>query len=183
MPDLPRLRRDVPIAGDSLPTLTFHQWMDLFANRIENNLNDVLVTAIQAAQDAAEESVKETARITSYTNPTVVLSAADVGTDATISISAHTRVYPVNGPYDIPDVDLPAGEITGAVFSTEYYVYYDDEGLTGLSPEYRATTTAANAQVGAVSGRHYIGKITTPANGAAATTGTGASPLGNGVIL
>jgi hypothetical protein len=182
---LPRLRRDVKIIENGLPTLTFHQWMNEFISKLEDNLNTINdnIASIQATQNALEAGIKEAARLTSYTNPTVVLTAADVGTTATITIANHTRVYPVNGPSDISDVTITGGTVTGAAFSTTYYVYYDDETLVNGTPTYYATPTPLNGQVGTANGRHFVGKITTPADGAGPTTGTGATPIGNGSIL
>lgn len=182
MVDLPRLRRDIDITENNKPSLPFHRWMQEIVDNIQTSVTDLeeLVESIQLAQEAAAEAHKETARILSYPSPTNVLTAADVGTTATITVAAHTRVYPVMGPYDISDISITSGTITGLSFSTEYFVYYDDETLANASPTFLATTTAATAQVGAASGRHYLGKITTPADGAGSTTGTGVTPPGGG---
>lgn len=173
------------IVENGRPTLTFHQWWDQFIRKLEGILNSITanITAIQAAQEAVNIGIMETARLNSYTNPTVVVTAADVGATATITIAAHTRVYPVNGPYDIADVAITAGSITGLGFSTKYWVYYDDTTLSSSAPTFLATTVAADSQVGAAYGRHFVGVITTPADGAGGTTGTGGTPPGNGGIL
>lgn len=140
------------------------------------------IVAAQAAADDAQAdataAARETARIISYVSPTSILSAADVGADATITIANHTRVYPVQGSVDVPDVSITGGTITGLAFATLYYVYYDDTTLADTTPNYVATTTAATAQVGAATGRHFLGSITTPADGAGGTTGGGGTPPG-----
>jgi hypothetical protein len=93
---------------------------------IEAQFNDLqtqiaAIAAAQAAADAAQVSAndaaakalaaaREGARIASYPNPGSVITAADVGTDVTITIAGHVRVYPVQGSIDVPDVT-----ITGAL--------------------------------------------------------------------
>jgi hypothetical protein len=180
--NLPHLRREIDISEDGKPSFAFHRWMQEIIDKIGTSVTNLedLVRSIQFAQDAAAEAHKETARILSYPTPTNVLTAADVGTTATITVAAHTRVYPVMGPYDIPDISISSGTITGLAFSTQYFVYYDDETLANVNPTFKATTNAALAQVGAASGRHYLGKITTPADGAGNTTGVGVTPPGGG---
>lgn len=177
---IPKLRRDVKITENGFPSFSYHRWWDELARNLDGTLDDIeeAVTQLQMAFEAIEDSLKETARISSYPAPTVVLTAADVGADATITIADHTRVYPLKGPLQIEDVDVIGGTITGLAFSTTYYVYYDDETLTDTTPTYVATTSLQDAQVGAASGRHFVGRITTPADGAGNTTGTGPQPPG-----
>jgi hypothetical protein len=143
------------------------------------------IEAAQAAADAAQAdataSYREAARINSYTNPGIVLSASDAGTDATITIANHTRIYPVQGSIDVPDVPITGGSLTGLTYGTEYYVYYDDTTLASTTPTFIATTTAAEAQVGHAAGRHCLSFITTPASGGGATSGGGTgTPGGTG---
>lgn len=93
------------------------------------------------------------------------LTAADVGATATITVAAFI-VYAgsVSASYD-------AGSITGLAFSTVYYVYTDDANLAGGAATYSATTSRLTpAQANA---RVYVGKITTPADGAGGTGGGG----------
>lgn len=138
------------------------------------------VAAIQAAQATADAAVREAARINSYTAPTDVLTASDAGSDATITVAGHARVYPVQGAYDVTDVAITGGTIVGLAFATKYWVYYDDTTLADTSPAFQATTVAADAQVGAAAGRHFVGVITTPADGGADTDGNGGAPPGGG---
>lgn len=145
----------------------------------------LLIQQAQAAADAAQTdataAAREAARINSYTAPTNVLSAEDAGTTATINVAAHTRIYPVQGSIDVPDVVITAGAITGLAYSTVYYVFYDDTTLVAVAPTFQATTNIAAAQVGYAAGRHFVGKVTTPAAGGATTSGTGGStPPGGG---
>lgn len=143
------------------------------------------IEAAQAAADAAQatatDSARETARINSYTNPGIVLSASDTGSSATITIADHTRVYPVDGGINVPDVAITGASLTGLAYSTEYYIYYDDTTLAVTAPTFIATTVAATAQVGAGAGRHCLSFITTPAAGGGATSGGGTgTPGGTG---
>lgn len=145
-------------------------------------------TTNAATADAkAVAAAREAARLASYTSPTIVLTAADVGATATITIAAHTRVYPVQGTYDVPDVSISAGSITGRAFSTKYWVYYDDTTLAATGPTFLSTTTQLTAQVGSAAGRHLVGVVTTPADGAASTSGSGGLPPagggGDGTVL
>lgn len=150
-------------------------WADRFLTTLEEALDD-----IEGQVADILSSFRETGRINSYTDPTEVLSAADVGTTATITIAAHTRVYPVQGTVDVDDVAILAGTVTGLAFAIEYHVYYDDAELSDTTPTFQATTDRATAQVGAAAGRHFVGTITTPADGAGGTTGTGGFPPGGG---
>lgn len=149
------------------------------------------IVAAQAAADAAQAdataaaaaalaAARESARINSYPNPGSILSAADVGTTASITIANHTRVYPVQGSIDVPDVSITGATLTGKSFSTRYYIYYDDTTLAVTAPTFVATTSSATAQVGAAAGRHLVGFIDTPADGASGTSGTGGGTPGGG---
>lgn len=170
---------------DRLPAeagLFMQVWAERFLTSLEATLVDIQdqVTAIALAQSTATASARETARLTSYTDPTNVLSAADVGTTATITIAAHDRIYPVQGTVDVPDLSILAGSVALLLFSTEYHIYYDDTTLADTTPTFQATTDRATAQVGAAAGRHFVGTISTPADGGGGTTGTGGFPPGGG---
>jgi hypothetical protein len=136
---------------------------------------------VQAAQSAQlvliEDALRELARLNSYTAPTNVLTAADVGATCTITVAAHTRVYP--GAF-VDDLAVSAGSITGLANSTTYFVYYDDPTLEDDTPTYLATTIPNTAQVGAAEGRHFVGFVTTPADGGGTSSGSGGSPPGYG---
>lgn len=133
--------------------------------------------ATAAAADATA-AARELARINSYPNPTDVLSAADVGASVTVTMAAHTRVYPVQGSIDVPDKALNLRTKTGLSFSTKYWIYYDDTTLNDATPTLQATTSVDEAQVGAAAGRHVVGVITTPADGGGSTSGGGYLPPG-----
>ena len=139
------------------------------------------VADIAQAQADATAAARETARINSYPNPGTIVTAADVGTDCDITIANHTRVYPVQGSIDVPDVAITGATLHGLAFSTQYWVYYDDTTMAVTAPTFVATTTSATAQVGAAAGRHFVGFVTTPADGGApATGGGGGTPSGGG---
>lgn len=189
--ELPPLPEGQPIVDPKtgLPTLAFSVFWQQLKTAVEQHeadQDDLIadILAAQAAADAAQAdataAAREQARITSYPNPGSVLSAADVGSDATITIASHTRVYPVQGSIDVPDVAITGGTITGRAFSTRYYIYYDDETLADTTPSFLSTTTSATAQVGAAAGRHFIGFIDTPADGGSSTGGQGGGPPGGG---
>ena len=103
------------------------------------------------------------------------LSAADVGSDVTISIASHSVQY------GFGTIAYNSGSITGLGFSTLYYVYTDDPTYAGGAVTYLATTNANNAT--ANDGRYYLGKITTPADGAGGTSGGGGGGGGGGGTL
>ena len=99
------------------------------------------------------------------------LTAADVGSDTTITIAAH------NVHYDGNTLAYNSGSITGLSFSTKYYVYADDASKAGGAVTYIATTT--NTDVVASTARYYVGSITTPADGAGGTSGGGGGASGD----
>lgn len=151
----------------------------VLADNAQTQANTATTNAATADAKAVA-AAREAARINSYPVPTSVLTATDAGATATITIANHTRYYPVQGTYDVPDVSITGGTITGLAFSTTYYVYYDDTTLAVTAPTFVATTTANTAQVGAAAGRHLVGKITTPADGGGGTSGGGLLPPGGG---
>jgi len=104
-----------------------------------------------------------------------LLIATDAGATATISVAKHDWDYPVG----IPDVTRALASITGLAFSTTYYVYFDDATLANASPTYAATTTfseALNSSAHPV--RHYLGSVSTPADGGAAVYAPGIGGAG-----
>lgn len=184
---LPRLPQQPP--GHS----EFQVWWQQVVEAIEAQeaAQDAQIAAIVAAQSTATASARELARLNSYPDPSNVLTGTDEAVGASITIAAHTRVYPVQGTIDVPDVvisapvtlTLEADGVTGIVNGTKYSVGYIDTTLTDTTPNYFAVPTAtrhAEVQPGAAAGMHFLGVVTTPANGAGATTGTGGAPPGGG---
>jgi hypothetical protein len=156
---------------------TFQAWWQQIKQAIEQN-----EAAQQLLFDTIEETLGEAgtgivgrvAILGSFTIPTLVITAADVGTTVTITIASHIRRYG-----DGTSLGVAGGSITGKAFSTKYAIYYDDDTRQDTSPSYQATTDLEEAQHNYVVGRHYVGTVTTPADGAASTTG-GGPPAGSG---
>lgn len=94
------------------------------------------------------------------------LSAADVGSDVTVSIVA---TYLYTG--DHGTVSYSAGSVTGLGFSTTYYIYASDPLLDGGAVTYVASVNSYGPSQG--DGYVYFGKVTTPANGGGGTGGEG----------
>lgn len=111
----------------------------------------------------------------SATSPTTVLSAFDAGSDATINVASHTRIYGDNTSV----ASIASHTFTGMAYSTTYGIYYDDPTTSTTSPTYVATTTLSDAMPNKASGRHYVGQVTTPAAGGGTTSG-GVTPPGGG---
>jgi hypothetical protein len=131
----------------------------------------------QASADAAQAAADGANSVASLTNSGVTgltLGASDAGSDATITVSAHTRVY---GDGSTLAIAGPVN-ITGLAYSTAYYIYYDDPTRADTTPAYQTTTSETTAaQTG---DRHLVGFITTPAALAAPETGTPVRPPGIG---
>ena len=128
--------------------------------------------AAEAANDAAA-AVGGEGTITASGTSGLTLTATDAGTDATVNISAHTRIYG-----DGSSVSVSAGSITGLAYSTDYWVFYDDPTRAGGAVTYQHSTDPADAvQTG---DRHSVGAVTTPA--AAAPDNNGKEVLPAGVV-
>lgn len=129
-------------------------------------------TAATTAQTAADDAGSASALATSGTSG-LTITATDAGASATITISAHTRVYG-----DGTSVAVSGGSVAGLAYSTVFYVYYDQASRAGGAVTYVTTTSQATAaQTG---DRHSLGAVTTPA--AAAGPVTGAPNLPPGVV-
>lgn len=188
---LPRLPRDVRIVDErGYPTVGFQIWWQTFADKIEEAFNALAdnVAAIADAQAAADnanaaaaaantaannaqntaDAITETSELaTSYVTG-LTLSATDAGSNATITISAHTRHYPQpNGT--TTNVAVNSGSLTALAYDTLYYIYYDDASRAGGAVTYQSTTSEGTAaQIG---NRHTVGAIRTPVAAAANTGG------------
>lgn len=154
-------------------------WWQQVKEAIERNeeAQQILFDQIDTALGAGADGSGITPRLAilgSFPIPTMILTGSDAGATATISIAAHVRHYG-----DGTEVAVAAGSVTSLAFSTVYGVYYDDATLADSVPTFEATTDLETAQHNYSPGRHYVGTITTPANGAGNTTG-GAPPAGSG---
>ena len=189
---LPRLMTGAKIVNtDGTVSLEFQRWWQSMITTLESHegYQDAILAAQTAANTAnAAAAVATAAAATANTTADAItqesnlvnsyvtglsLGATDAGASASISISAHTRVYG-----DGTSVSVNAGSFTGLAYSTTYYVYYDDAARTGGAVTYAQTTTAATAaQTG---DRHLVGSVLTPAAAAGPTTGGGVLPPGIG---
>jgi hypothetical protein len=121
------------------------------ANTAAATANAAATGAIIAADEAASASSLATSGSSGLT-----MTATDAGSNATITISAHTRNYG-----DGTSVSVNAGTVTTLAYSTDYYVYYDQASRAGGAVSYQATTSQATAaQTG---DRHSLGAVSTPA--------------------
>lgn len=144
------------------------------ANAAQTTANSAQSTA-NTANTTANTVKRDDSISTSWTSPGEILSASDAGSSATITIAAHTRKYT-----DVTSKSVNGGSVTGLAYSTTYTVYYDQVGRTGGSVTYHATTDPNIGLANAAAGRHFCGKITTPASGGTATSGGVAPPSGGG---
>lgn len=196
---LPRLQSRSPVTeGNGLPARAFHQWWDTFAKSLETAINDLAnsvaaIAAAQAAADAANaaatvadaaaraaqgaaDSAAAQSALSNSGVTGVTITGTDAGANATVSITAHTRVYG-----DGTSVSVNSGSVTGLSYSTLYYIYYDQASRLGGAVTYLATTSQATAaQTG---NRHLVGSVTTPAALAAPTGGGYVGAPGVGGIV
>ena len=119
-------------------------------------------TAAEAAQLAAENaqtSSDEAAAAQSLSasgTSGCTITATDAGSNATITISAHNRIYG-----DGSSVAVAGGSIPTLSYSTGYYIYYSDPTRAGGSVTYGASTDPdAAVQSG---NNHSVGAVLTPA--------------------
>jgi len=140
-----------------------------------------LDAATQAAQTAADNAQAAADTVTAASDlansyPTgLTVTATDAGASASISISAHTRVY--GGGTSVP---VNAGSVTALAYDTYYYIYYDDPTRNGGAVTYAATIDeAVAAQTG---DRHVVGATMTPTAGQPDNSGTPVRPPGAGTI-
>lgn len=116
-------------------------------------------TAAGAAQTTANGAVATQNVVSSYVTGCTITAATTAGGVATITISAHTRIYG-NGT----SVAVAGGTAGALAASTAYWVYYDDPTLAGGTVTYAATGTYSVAYAnGAMPTRLVVGAITTPA--------------------
>lgn len=196
---LPRLQANVAlVASDGKPTQAFHRWWQSVVETIEAQeaIQDATIVALQEAQldiIAAQEELEDQLALivaaqatadavqtsnaisASWMTPPSVLSAADAGTDATITVAGFTRYYD-----DGTSVAVTGATLTGLAYSTTYAVYYDDETREDTTPTFATTTFTGTARHNFAAGRHYVDTITTPASGGGATSGGGYLPPGGG---
>ena len=183
--------------GNGIPTLTFHIWWQTVAKALEvaystlqtqvdainaalaaaeaaQNAADTATASAAAAQNAADSS-NAVASLTNSGVTGVTITATDAGSNVTVTVSSHTRVYG-----DGSTVSVSSGSVTGLSYSTAYYIYYDDPSRAGGTVTYQATTSMATAsQTG---DRHLVGVVTTPAAAGAPVDGDFVPPPGIGTL-
>lgn len=179
LPRLPAIQHIVDKNG--APTVLFQQWWQQAMVQIETSINGIQAAIDAAAAANAAAAAANTAATTAnnaadaasadnaIANSGVVgltMTASDAGASATITISAHTRVYA-----DGTSAAVLGGSITGLAYSTSYYVYYHDAAHAGGAVSYLYSTSASAAiQAGDV---HSVGAVTTPAAAGAPKDGKG----------
>jgi len=143
------------------------------ANQAAKNAQTAADNAQGAANDAqnAADQASGTQKLASSGVIDLVMEAIDAGADATINISAHTRIYG-----DGTSVAVDGGTLTGLAYSTAYYVFYDDPGFAGGAVTYQTSTNPADAvQTGST---HSLGAVRTPAAAGAPSHGVPVTPPG-----
>lgn len=186
-------QRDPAVDGDGRFTNATIRTLNIALSQIADAINaiadipaiqaalvslDAATAAAQAAADAANAATATNTAATSLANSYVsglTLSATDAGTNATITISAHTRVYG-----DGTSFSVSGGSLTALAYNTTYYIYYDQPSRAGGAVTYQSTTDAAvSAQTG---DRHVVGSATTPLAAGIPIDGNPVLPPGAGAI-
>lgn len=199
---VPTITSSLPIVdADGNPTAHFVQAWNNSLKEIVTSLNSVLAAQAAAAQANSAAVAANTAATTAnaaaataQTTATAItssqslgssyvsgatISATDAGGDVTVTISAHTRIYP-NANGTTTSVAVNSGTLTGLNYSTKYYVFYDDAARSGGAVTYQSSTSVTvAAQIGA---RHVVGGVTTPAAAGTAVSGRYVRPPGSGYI-
>ncbi|MDK2758793.1 MAG: hypothetical protein KYX66_18875, partial [Blastomonas fulva] len=105
------------------------------------------------------------------------ITAVDAGTDVTVTVPNHSRVYPDK------TVSVTGAAITGVAYGQLVLIYYDDENRAGGAVSYGITTNSGEARVSSTyPNRHYVGAVNTPGSGDPPADGDGGAPPGGGPI-
>lgn len=160
---------------EGFPTLPFHIWWQEFA-RNQDASNEELSAQISAITglDSSITTVLASAENASLVNSGVLsctLTSSDSGSRAAVYVTSHVRAYG-----DGSTISVSSGTVLGLDYATTYYICYDQATRVGGSVLYFATTDESQALQ--VNGRHFVGVITTPASGAANTSGVSIDPPG-----
>lgn len=189
--DVPALRRRSSSYGQGKEQqedyVTRTELLDLLRNMADSELNmdatdtirddEPIRTVLQyigpsgTATNTKLLPVSKTANLGCVINP-LPLSAADVGSDATITVASFTAYF------DFGNLSVSGASITGLAFSTFYYVYLTGFDYSDGSYTSALATTAGTTLVNDPD-NFYVGSITTPANGAGGTSGSG----GGGAVV
>lgn len=187
--DLPRLPLFQPQSWDELAGFmaSLQIWWQQVVEAIETQetTQDDLLAQIIAAQATAAaaqttaDAVKKTDKISgsfAYSATPPVITATDAGSDATITVKAHTRKWG-----DSTSTSVNSHTFTGKAYSTLYFVYYDDPNQNDTTPSYQITTSASVAAANSSTNRVYVGAITTPAALGSDTEGGTTIPSGGDI--
>lgn len=198
---LPRLPDDIEIIEPSRrATFKFQRWWQSVVSKIETQegTQDELLAAViaaqaaadaanaaaaaaqtaadeaQAAADAAQGAVDDASaaqNLLASGTSGCTITASDAGSNATITISAHDRIYG-----DGSSVGVLGGSVAGLSYTMGYYIYYSDPSRTGGAVAYGASTDPnAAVQAGAI---HSVGAVATPASLGSPTFGSPTLPSG-----
>jgi hypothetical protein len=163
------------------------EWSGVTMHLVEDNeeIYEWAVADETAPPDAAPTIVQPGATDTDNTSPlnTALISLSyvvglavtghDAGSDASITIPTHDRIY------SDKSVSVTGDTITGLAFATTYYIYYDDASRVGGAVTFETTTVQTDSVASTTNDdRHFVATITTPADGAGDTIGYGALPPG-----
>ena len=182
---LPRFLRTLSIVDEKgAPTLAFHQWWESVLKQIETSINGIqdaltaagIANAAAVAAQNAASTAQNAVKLTTSGTTGLTITATDAGSNVTITISSHTRVYG-----DGATVSVNSGSLTGLNYTTTYYIYYDDSSFAGGAVTYQATTSQMTAAQTGV--RHLVGGVTTPAAGGTPSDGGGFGPPGFGTEI
>ncbi|MGL4975987.1 MAG: hypothetical protein ACRC56_11885 [Bosea sp. (in: a-proteobacteria)] len=158
--------------ADTIAAVQAAQAAAALANTAASNAQAAATSAQAAADGVASVSAGLTLQNSSVTGLTV--TASDAGSNATITVSAHTRIYA-----DGASVAVAASSVTGLAYSTSYWIYYDQAGRAGGTVTYQATIDSSVAFWSAgTPDRHFVGAARTPGSGGVAVPGRPTLPPG-----
>jgi hypothetical protein len=145
-------------ATDAAQNQLIEDVSDLLATII--SLNELITQAEEAIDDLgnAAGAIASANELTNSYATGLTITATDAGSSVTITISAHTRVYP-KADGSTTNVAVTGGSITGQAYSTDLWIYYDQASRAGGAVSYQVSTSPI-AQTG---DRHSIGAIKTVA--------------------
>jgi hypothetical protein len=132
---------------------------------------DAANAAAEAANEAAVSITTTTELANSYPEGAAI-SATDAGSDVTITITSHNRVY-AGGT----SVAVDGGTLTGLSYATDYWIAYDQASRAGGAVVYVAYTTTQGNGVNNPD-RHFVGALTTPEAGGLDNDGVISLPPG-----
>lgn len=154
----------------------FQRWWNFDLKNLleaQEKRQDETITSLEAVVADLQAAVERLERgdiRNSWTTGLTISATAGV-TEATVTISAHTRQYGDAG------VAVTGGQVTIPNGATRY-LYYDDADRSGGTVTYAATDNPADALTTAVNPRrHFVGQVTAPAaQGDPPAPGVGGTP-------